>query len=290
MLKLIIPSLFILVLATSCVTTGKYNELMALKESVEFSRDSLKKVVSDRDLSISDLKQKLESLKKELEEKKQNIEKLENSIANQINTIQTLKANSTEEMNKMLSQLEKLQNDLSVREKRIKDIESKLKAREDAINALKDKLSSALLGFKDAGLTVSIKNGKVYVSLSNQLLFKSGSTSIDKNGQEAIRNLANVLNNQTDINVLIEGHTDIVKVSNQARFKDNWDLSVLRATEVTRFLTDECSVDPKRIIASGRGEYFPVIDEDTPEAHAANRRTEIILTPKLNELYDILNK
>ncbi len=245
------------------------------------SRDSLQTVVKDlqkqiaelngwvknRDYSIEDLNDKL----KELQE-----------------TYDRLKSNSSTEMKDLLAELEKTRKDLDAREQRLRDVEAKLRARDSSISALRDRLTRALLGFKESGLSIDVRNGKVYVSLSNQLLFNIGSTEIDKRGKEALKELAIVLNTQPDISIVVEGHTDIAPIAGKGgRFQDNWDLSVLRSTEVTRVLAQE-GVDPKRIISSGRGEFFPVEAVDSPENRAKNRRTEIILTPKLEELFDII--
>ena len=151
-------------------------------------------------------------------------------------------------------------------------------------------MSKALLSFNDSDLQVKLKDGKVYVSLSEQLLFKSGSTKVDPKGQDALKKLATVLQEQRDVNVVVEGHTDDVPISRgTAGMQDNWDLSVLRATEIARLLTTS-GVTPERVTASGRSKYVPVDVATTPVARQAmNRRTEIILTPKLDELFQILD-
>ncbi len=186
------------------------------------------------------------------------------------------------------SSLAELQKDLVGREQKVVDLQRRLAARDSALNGLKTRLNAALLGFTNSGLSINIVNGRVYVSLSNQLLFSSGKTDIDKRGKEALKELATVLNQQTDISILVEGHTDNQAVKNLGAIKDNWDLSVLRATEVIRFLTFDGKMDPQRITASGRSEYLPIDSANTPEALAKNRRTEIILIPRLSELFEIL--
>ncbi len=188
------------------------------------------------------------------------------------------------------SSLAVLQKDLILREQRMGDLQKKLSARDSALNSLKLRLNDALFGFTNSGLSINIVNGRVYVSLSNQLLFSTGRTDIDKRGKEALLGLARVLNSQTDLSILVEGHTDNQAVINLGAIKDNWDLSVLRATEVVRYLTMEGKVDPKRTTASGRSEYFPVDIANTTESRAKNRRTEIILIPKLSELFEIIGK
>lgn len=245
------------------------------------SRDSLQVVVKD-------LHKQIDELRGWVKNRDYTLEDLNDKLRILQETYDRMKANSTEEMKGLLAELEQTRNDLEAREQRLREVESKLRARDSAITALRDRLTQALLGFKESGLSVDIRNGKVYVSLSNQLLFNIGSVEIDKRGKEALKELAAVLNTQPDISIVVEGHTDIAPIlSKGGRFQDNWDLSVLRSTEVTRALTQE-GVDPKRIIASGRGEYFPVEPGDSPEIRAKNRRTEIILTPNLEELFDII--
>jgi chemotaxis protein MotB len=155
------------------------------------------------------------------------------------------------------------------------------------VNALKASIQKALLGFKNQGLTVEVRNGKVYVSMEEKLLFKSGSIEVDPKGQQALLELAKALNQNKEVSILVEGHTDNVPMKSPT-IKDNLDLSVLRATSISRILTSKGAVDPKRVMSAGRGEHFPIDPADTPEARAKNRRTEIILTPKLDELLSIL--
>ena len=194
---------------------------------------------------------------------------------------------SSEEIKSLLTQLEKAEEDLFERESKLRELQSLIKQRDSSMNALRERVEQSLLGFKDSGLEIEVKNGKVYVKMSNQLLFKSGSTVIDQRGRDALSQLAMVLSQQTDISIMIEGHTDNKPINN-ARIADNWDLSVLRSTEVARILTIENGIDPKRIIASGRSEFMPTDEADTQEARAKNRRTEIILSPKLDDLFNLV--
>lgn len=161
--------------------------------------------------------------------------------------------------------------------------------RDSSVTALKNAVSKALLGFENKGLTVQQKNGMVYVSLDEQLLFASGSTIVDKKGEEALKNLAEVLAKNKDINIMVEGHTDNVPISG-GPIKDNWDLSVLRATEVVKIITRNKSIEPSRISACGRGPFSPVDTQGTPEARKKNRRTEIVLMPKLNEIMKVIDQ
>ncbi len=191
------------------------------------------------------------------------------------------------EVEKLSSDMRIYEEELNNKEKRVAELESVLARKDSTVTALREKVSSALLGFQDNGLTVSTKNGKVYVSLEERLLFESGSTVVDAKGVEALKKLAKVLERESDINVLIEGHTDNVPIKS-ATIKDNWDLSVLRATSIVRIITTNSKVDPRSLTAAGRGEYFPIEKANTPEARKKNRRTEIILAPNLDELYKIL--
>jgi chemotaxis protein MotB len=183
---------------------------------------------------------------------------------------------------------DRLAADLKTREARLTELTQALAEKDKAVNDLKARVSKALLSFNSSDLQVKLKDGKVYVSLSEQLLFKSGSTKVDPKGQEALKKLAAVLQEQKDVNVVVEGHTDNVPIMRgTAGLSDNWDLSALRATEIARLLTAS-GVTPARITASGRSQYVPVAANDTPSNKAMNRRTEIILTPKLDELFQIL--
>jgi chemotaxis protein MotB len=209
------------------------------------------------------------------------------------NKIINYNASELEKLNKSLAKRElevnKLQADLSERERRVNELEKLIADKDRAVNELRNKVTSALLNYKDKDLTIQVKDGKVYVSLAEQLLFKSGSTEVDPKGVEALKKLAAVLKEQKDITIMVEGHTDDVPVSKGTNgIKDNWDLSVLRATSITRILTGD-GVDPIHIVPAGHGEFIPVAQGKTPEARSQNRRTEIILTPNLNELYKLLD-
>lgn len=185
-------------------------------------------------------------------------------------------------------QLNLLSDNLRDREKRVLELEKILADKEKAVADLKNKVSNALLSFKEKDLTISVKNGKVYVSLSEQLLFKSGSYAVDVKGIEALKKLAVVLRDNSDINVTVEGHTDDVPMAKGTPgISDNWDLSVLRATSIVRTLTNE-GVKGTNVTAAGHGKFLPVIEGTSAEARQKNRRTEIILTPKLDELFKIL--
>ncbi|MFL5753894.1 MAG: OmpA family protein [Bacteroidia bacterium] len=192
------------------------------------------------------------------------------------------------QLNKQKQDLEALSAELKKREARVNELEDILRKKDEAANDLKKKLSDALYNFENKGLTITQKNGKVYVSMEESLLFASGKTSVEPKGVEALKNVAKVLEQNNDINIMVEGHTDNVPMKGTGDIKDNWDLSVMRATSVTKILLNGTIINPTRITAAGRGEFFPIDPANTVEARKKNRRTEIILTPKLDELFKVL--
>ena len=189
------------------------------------------------------------------------------------------------------SSLDELNFELQKRNARLIELEKVLDAQKRIATDLKNKVSEALLGFENNGLTVTNKDGKVYVSLEEKLLFRTASWDIDANGKSALKKLAGVLEKNPDIQVTIEGHTDNVPYKPAAsELDDNWDLSVKRATTVVRVLLEGSKIDPKRLTAAGRSEYLPIDSRNTTDARQKNRRTEVVLTPDLSELYKLINK
>ena len=203
---------------------------------------------------------------------------------------QKLLADGSAETARMLKELETSQMALNERSRRVNELEAMLRSREEAITAIRRKVTDALTGFDGKGLSISIKNGNVYVSMDDKLLFRSGSFEIDPNGARAVHDLATVLAQNPDINVMVEGHTDDVPYRPNGQLRDNLDLSAKRATTVVRLLLENKGIAPSRIIAAGRGESLPVASGKTSEARAKNRRTEIILTPKLDELMQLMQE
>lgn len=191
-------------------------------------------------------------------------------------------------LNKQQQDLDALSAELKKREARVNELEDVLKKKDQATADLKKKLQDALFNFENKGLTITQKNGKVYVSMDESLLFASGKTDVQPKGIDALKNVAKVLEQNTDINILVEGHTDDVPMKGAGEIKDNWDLSVMRATSVTKIMLQNAKIDPTRITSAGRGEFFPLDPSKTVEARKKNRRTEIILTPKLDELLKVL--
>ena len=191
------------------------------------------------------------------------------------------------EQDKLNAHLSEKMKELDEREQTINQLQEMIDEQTRKVQDLLNSVKEALLGFNSDELTVTEKNGKVYVAMSDKLLFQSGSATVDKRGKEALAKLADVLNKQNEIDVYIEGHTDSKPIHN-ARFSDNWDLSVIRATSVVRILTTDYGVNPLQIQPCGRGEYMPVADNESAEGRSKNRRTEIIMAPRLDKLIQML--
>ncbi len=194
-----------------------------------------------------------------------------------------------EKLNERDAYLTNIQKDLVARENKVKELQKAINERDSLMSTLKERITKALLSYEDKGISVKVEGDKVYVSLEEQILFASGKYSIGKKGEEALLELAKVLNSNPDLSIMVEGHTDNIPIKTSC-IADNYDLSVLRGAEITRILTQKGKVDPKRIIAAGRGEYLPVADNSTADGRKKNRRIEIILTPDLDKLLDLLNE
>ena len=273
---LCIITLLVLGSTTSCVTKKKFMqaengrlEAIARGDKLQGELNECNKQLSDRNTLINTL---LEDTAR---------------LGNSIRHYQSLLNSNLSEQDKLNALLgEKLQ-ELDERERTINELQGMISAQNQKVQELLNSIKDALLGFSSEELSVREENGKVYVAMSDKLLFQSGSARVDKRGEEALGKLAEVLNKQNEIDVCIEGHTDN-KPIHTAQFKDNWDLSVIRATSVVRILTEKYHVNPLQIEPAGRGEYMPVADNNTTEGRAKNRRTEIIMTPKLDKLFQML--
>ena len=278
MRKLTFPLFIILYvgLFSSCVVLSpkKYNALLAQRDSLSLSLESSSSKIVSLEKVIVLLQADTSSLHAQ-------IASLENKARELDANFNSLRSNSTSEITKLYADLQK-------REARLKEVEEILRKRDEATNALKNKLQKALLGFQQSGLSVDVRNGKVYVSLTDKLLFSSGSIVIDEKGKLALQELAKVLKTQPEINISVEGHTDNQRIANLGQIKDNWDLSVLRATSVVRFLTEVEKIENSRITATGKGEYQPVEPGSSTDIRSRNRRIEIVLSPKLDELYNLI--
>ncbi len=310
--KKVIRLLAVVLLAgafASCVSTKKYNALTA-KCNEESSRLNTK--VDELGTQVNELSFENEKYKKDVTKLKADTSRIGSMLrvltadyneldrshellksqyaANFEDSEEVMKALKAAQDNILLREdkLKLLQSELEVKGKNLAELQAAMHKKDSITNALRKAVADALMGFEGKGLTVHMKDGKVYVSLEEKLLFASGKWDVSSDGISAIKNLAKVLENNPDINVLIEGHTDNVPLTGQNQVKDNWDLSAMRATSIVKILLANGKINPIRLVASGRGEYLPVEPNDSASNRAKNRRTEIILSPKLDELMQII--
>lgn len=263
----ILPVIVFLLICNSCVSKKKYlvaenGRLAAIERSENF-------------------RQKLTDCTDENTRRSLRIDSLLDDTTELGGTIRAYKKllySNKSEQAKLNTMLQEKIEELNARQATIQELEAMIETQNQKVQNLLNSVQDALMGFGNEELTVRQKDGKVYVAMSDKLLFESGSAKVDKRGKEALAKLAEVLNKQTDIDVFIEGHTD-TKPINTVQFKDNWDLSVIRATSVVRILTKDYKVNPLQIQPTGRGQYMPVADNATAEGRSLNRRTEIIMAP-----------
>lgn len=315
-----------MLLIQSCVPHRKYQDILAAKEAIQQENEAMRRSKEQTEATNKELTATVETLTKRVAELSQDTAKLgaqyrqirvQYDKINELNEILSKKSNEllghatgenrklTEELNRAQEALQKKEDALKLleqnlnekqaaideahavladKQKRLEDMEKLLADQQAASEALKEKVQNALLGFKDKGLSVTEKDGKVYVSMEAKLLFASGSTAVDPQGKKALIDLAKAIENETDMEIIVEGHTDTDKLNSKVSPKDNWELSVLRATEVVKIITANSSINPVVLTAAGKSEYVPVSATDK----AKNRRIEIILQPKLDELYKLI--
>lgn len=306
--------IFLIVLFTACVPARKYEELQTRYKSTQESEaaavakaQQAEAAMKEQTAGMEDLAKRKVNLERDttiqgtslrnMTTQYDKINKLNSELLEKYNS---LLAGDRSENRKLLTDLEAtrlrlqrqedslgvLSRSLGDREARLADLQKELATKDAAMKSLKDRVTAALSGFEGKGLTVTQKDGKIYVNLDNKLLFKSGSTVVEDQGRQALTNLAKAVESEKDLNILVEGHTDTDKILPGGTMKDNWDLSVLRATSVVRILQESSRIDPKRVTAGGRGEYVPV----DPNDKAKNRRIEVILSPNLEALYKLVNE
>ena len=259
-------------------STQRAKSYRQLKTQLEDLNEAYDLLIAKNTQMISNKAQETKKLLNELQSAREDLIYKEDELLG-------LEANLSVKQKELL----KAQNDLFEREQRVVELQYIINRKDSLLSSLKDKISSALLGFEGDGLTITQKNGKVYISLEEQLLFASGSWQIDSRGIEALSKLSQSLENQKDIDVLIEGHTDSIPYAGRGQIKDNWDLSVVRATAIVRILSNSSTINPERLTAAGKGEFVPIQNNNTISGRSANRRIEIILTPKLYDLYELLD-
>lgn len=317
MIKKIPLAVVTLVFVASCVSPkvykeleGKYNNLKQENRKLSDENESLlsAKIAAENELkqlqaAYDEAVADRDRLQSDYNATKANYDALKDSYdALEKNSSAAIAANS-QKNRELLAQLEakeqalaaenqrlvKLKNELEDRSNRVAELEKVIADKDAAMRALKDAISRALTDFEGKGLTVEQRNGKVYVSMENKLLFNSGSWAVGSEGRRAVQQLGNVLAQNPDIAVLIEGHTDNVPYQGNGQLSGNWDLSTKRATAIVNILRENDGINPENLTAAGRGEYAPIATNDTPEGRAKNRRIEVILTPKLDELSKLLN-
>lgn len=295
-------------LCTSCVPKKKYTELSEelddcykAKQAQNSALVANRQTIEDLESNRASLQKSIDALVKDTLNKGKslaqnkidldNLKKLNKKLADQLKN-----SRSESEVKQLLDQLSSMQNklqsredSLSAKEKEMASLTAMLARQDSMMKSLKKKVSDALTNFEGKGLSVINKNGKVYVSMDNKLLFSSGSWEVGKNGLEALESIGDFLAQNKDIHVVVEGHTDNVPYTGNGYIIDNWDLSAKRATAIVRALIGNKDIDPARITASGRAEFVPLDPADTKEAKAKNRRTEIILSPNMDELMKLIS-
>jgi chemotaxis protein MotB len=318
MIKKIALSLLVLVLSTSCVSKKIYQDLE--NKFADLKKENRK--LADDNEELNKVKNQLEldgtKLKAEYDKLKADYDKLQATCAATDKSLKTLQASYnalekdsnealTANINKnreLLAQLEakekamaaeqarlnKLKSDLDASSKRLSELEAYIAAKDASMKKLKETLLKSLKAFDGKGLTVHEKDGKVYVSMENKLLFQTGSWAVNSEGKTAVVEVGKVLAQNPDLSVLIEGHTDDDKITGNlgGGIESNWDLSTKRATAIVNILSENKGINKQNLTAAGRGEFAPLMSNDTPEGKAKNRRIEIILTPKLDEISKML--
>lgn len=308
-------SIFLLLafLSSSCIVTKKkYDDMLAQKVKAEGELAQKNSLLNKATADINNLNQSIEKLKQDTASLGENFRASSskmnalNKEYDQLNAYYKNLLNSSGKLNRDVTQQKEqllaiqdnlmrtrrmndsLSTSLAEREKKVRELEQVLANKDKAVTDLKNRISNALLNFKENDLTVKVKNGKVYVSLAEQLLFGSGSIDVDPKGVSALQQLGKAVKDQRDLQIMVEGHTDNVPISKKSQYmQDNWDLSVMRATSITKILT-KAGISSNQLVAAGKGEFSPLAANDSPQNKQKNRRTEIIITPNLDELFKIL--
>ncbi|MBN4047098.1 OmpA family protein [bacterium AH-315-P13] len=318
MIKKTLLTAVTLIFITSCVSPkvykdleGKYNNLKKENRTLSDENETLLNAKNKAENSLKQLQKEYDEavaqrdkLQSDYNATKSNYENLKASYdALEENSSASI-AENAKKNRELLAQLEvkeqalasenlrleSLKKELKNRSRRVEELESLIAAKDAAMSNLKNAISRALTDFEGKGLTIEQRDGKVYVSMENKLLFSSGSWSVGTEGRRAVQQLGNVLGDNPDIAVLIEGHTDNVPYKGSGQVKGNWDLSTKRATAIVNILRENASINPENLTAAGRGEFAPIATNDTVEGKAKNRRIEVILTPKLDEITKLLNE
>ena len=255
------------------------NSLMLLQDKFDELNTAYDLLVSKNTRQMSEKAKETKLLLEQLDEVQSKLLKKEDEL----NELSLNLKNKENELNKA-------QKDLNERSERVIELEKIIQQKDSSVTAIKKKVQQALIGLEGDGLTIEQRNGKIYISLEEDLLFESGKYIINENGVNALNKLSSALASQLDLEILVEGHTDNIQGSGRGAIKDNWDLSVMRATSVVRILLENQAMNPLQLTAAGRGEHNPIATNETPEGRKMNRRIEMILSPSLDDLFDILEE
>lgn len=320
-MKFISTAILLLTLFTACVPAKKYNELLEKEKLCSEELDKYKTSALNNEALVAELKSKSDLLSgqviqlkadtslmgnkyRTLKAKYDRLAALNETLETNYDKLRLSGARESADLNSDLlakqvelqqkadelvaleKQLKEKQVLLEAREQRVNELEKIIRDQENATRELKEKVAQALKGFENKGLTVVEKNGKIYVSLEAKLLFASGSTAVETEGKQALINLAKVLETEKELEIIVEGHTDTDALNSLKHPKNNWELSVLRSTSVIDIMLSNSQIDPKQLMAAGRSEFIPI----DPSNKAKNRRIEIIISPNLNELYELISK
>lgn len=320
MKKALLYSVLVLI-SVGCVPAKKYNELLEKEKACAENLKKYKSQALDNEAKlktaedrVATLQKSVDKLKNDTSEIGQNYRELKvqygkmldsnKGLEGQIENIKDRDARELarmqadleakiletqrkeDELLKLEKELQKKQNQLKEREQRVDELEQMIAQKDQAVKALKEKVAKALRGFTDKGLSVEERNGKIYVSLEAKLLFASGSTKVEPEGQKAVIELAKAVEGDETLEIIVEGHTDTDAMNKKSHPKNNWELSVLRATSVISIMTENTNITPSILMAAGRSEFHPV----DPEDKAKNRRIEVIIAPNLDELFDLISK
>ena len=283
--KNIVFILIIMLTFTACVSKKKFVKSEADRQSCTEREISLTEQKNDLNKQIEFLKKQISLLEIDTTGLSVRIREYEIKMT-EYNQMISSNLSEKEKLNLMLK---KKNDDLKERERKINELDSISKKQNALLTDVMGKINSALVNFKKDELTVEMKDGKVYISMADKLLFPSGSSSLDERGKTALGMLASVLKEQPTLDVLIIGHTDSIPIKTNC-IKDNWDLSVSRANNVVRILTETYKISPIQIMAAGKSEFSPVATNETKEGRALNRRIEIVILPKLDQLYNLILK
>ena len=310
MIKKLSIVLLVMALSSSCVSKKIYNDLetkfadlkkenrsisdenadlLKAKNQLELYRDGLTSDLSKSKAELNKLKVDYAAAQDKFKVLQDSYDALEKNSSDALQSNMKKNRDLLGQLDEKAKALAQEQERLNKNAQRLQELENLIAAKEASMKKLKETLSKALNSFEGKGLTVEQKNGKVYVSMENKLLFNSGSYAVGSEGKKAVTEVGKVLGDNPEISVLIEGHTDNDAFSAAGPIADNWDLSTKRATAIVAILTENKKINKQNLTAAGRSEYSPLVSNATAEGKAKNRRIEIILTPRLDEIADMLN-